>query len=87
MIVVKSLSYCVTRFIVKQPELAKTVLRTLFDFWPSQNSKQAVILLNGIEEIIEVLQPVHVTILISLKFPGTFEFNLNTTEIPPTING
>lgn len=43
------------------PELSCGILRNIIELWPSQNSKQAIILLNGIEDILEISPPTTVT--------------------------
>ena len=52
----QQLSYCVTQFVEKDPQLAKPVLSQILCFWPRTKSQKEVLFLNEIEEILEMIQ-------------------------------
>ena len=51
----QQLSYCVTQFVEKDPQLAKQVLESILRFWPCTQSPKEVLFLNEIEEILEMI--------------------------------
>jgi len=64
----QQLSYCVTQFVDKDPELAIPVLRGLIRFWPLANSSKEVLFLNELEELLELTQPEHFRIILDPLF-------------------
>jgi len=53
----QQLSYCVTQFVDKDPQLAVPVLSGLIKYWPLINSAKEVLFLNELEELLELTQP------------------------------
>lgn len=53
----QQLSYCVTQFVDKDPQLAVPVLTGLIRYWPVINSAKEVLFLNELEELLELTQP------------------------------
>lgn len=51
------LSFCVTQFVEKEPELATDVVRGIVGHWPLTHSRKEVMLLNELEELLELAQP------------------------------
>jgi len=52
----QQLSYCVTQFVEKDPQLASPVLNQILAFWPRTFSAKEVLFLNEVEEILEMVQ-------------------------------
>jgi serine/threonine-protein phosphatase 2A regulatory subunit B' len=52
----QQLSYCVTQFVEKDPNLAEPVLKTILKYWPRTYSPKEVLFLNEVEEILEMVQ-------------------------------
>ncbi|KAL5219882.1 hypothetical protein ABZP36_024595 [Zizania latifolia] len=54
----QQLSYCITQFVEKDCKLADTVIRGLLKYWPVTNgSKEVVMFLGELEEVLEATQP------------------------------
>jgi serine/threonine-protein phosphatase 2A regulatory subunit B' len=51
------LSFCITQFVEKEPELATDVVLGLVRHWPITHSRKEVLLLNELEELLELTQP------------------------------
>lgn len=51
------LSFCITQFVEKEPELACDVVKGLVRHWPVTHSRKEVMLLNELEELLELTQP------------------------------
>ncbi|XP_062217907.1 serine/threonine protein phosphatase 2A 57 kDa regulatory subunit B' kappa isoform-like [Phragmites australis] len=49
----QQLTYCVTQFVEKEPELASSVILGLLRYWPITNSQKEVMFLSEIEEVLE----------------------------------
>jgi len=52
----QQLSYCVTQFVEKDPQLAEAVLSHILQYWPRTFSAKEVLYLNEVEEILEMVQ-------------------------------
>ena len=52
----QQLSYCVTQFVEKDPQLAEAVLLHILEYWPRTYSAKEVLFLNEVEEILEMVQ-------------------------------
>ncbi len=52
----QQLSYCVTQFVEKDPQLAEPVLLHILECWPRTFSAKEVLFLNEVEEILEMVQ-------------------------------
>jgi len=52
----QQLSYCVTQFVEKDPNLSKVVLEKILNYWPKTYSPKEVLFLNEVEEILEMVQ-------------------------------
>jgi len=52
----QQLSYCVTQFVDKDPQLAVPVISGLLKYWPVTNSSKEVLFLNELEELLELTQ-------------------------------
>lgn len=60
----QQLSYCVTQFVEKDPQLAEAVLSHILQYWPRTFSAKEVLFLNEVEEILEMVQaPEFMTIM------------------------
>jgi len=55
----QQLSYCVTQFVEKDPQLSQVVLETILTFWPRKFSAKEVLFLNEVEEILEMVSIEH----------------------------
>lgn len=64
----QQLSYCVTQFVDKDPQLAVPVLTGLIKYWPVTNSSKEVLFLNELEELLELTQPEEFRILLPTLF-------------------
>jgi len=53
----QQLSYCVTQFVDKDPQLAVVVLTGILKYWPIINSAKEVLLLAELEELLELTRP------------------------------
>ena len=53
----QQLSYCITQFVEKDPNVAVGVVRGLLKYWPHTSSHKQVLFLNELEEILELVQP------------------------------
>lgn len=53
------LSYCVTQFLEKDPNLAPKIVSAILKFWPATSSKKELMFLNEIEEILDRVQHHH----------------------------
>ena len=53
----QQLSYCVSQFVDKDPELSVCVLQGLMRYWPVSNSAKEVLFLNELEQVLELTQP------------------------------
>lgn len=62
------LSFCITQFVDKEPDLACDVVRGLDRHWPITHSHKEVMLLNELEELLELTQPDHFAPVIELLF-------------------
>jgi len=51
----QQLSYCVTQFVEKDPNLANDVISQILSFWPRTQSPKEVLFLNEVEEILEMI--------------------------------
>jgi len=60
----QQLSYCVTQFVDKDPQLAVPVISGLLKYWPITNSSKEVLFLNELEELLELTQPEEFKILL-----------------------
>ncbi|XP_074586940.1 serine/threonine protein phosphatase 2A 57 kDa regulatory subunit B' kappa isoform-like [Curcuma longa] len=54
----QQLSYCVTQFIEKEPNLATSVISGLLRYWPVTNSQKEIMFLSELEEILEITNEV-----------------------------
>ncbi|CAI5496014.1 unnamed protein product [Closterium sp. Naga37s-1] len=52
----RQLSYCITQFVEKDPNLADSVLVGLLEFWPLSNSQNELLFLEELEKILELTQ-------------------------------
>eukprot|EP00183_Erythrolobus_madagascarensis_P002708 CAMPEP_0185849428 /NCGR_PEP_ID=MMETSP1354-20130828/3929_1 /TAXON_ID=708628 /ORGANISM="Erythrolobus madagascarensis, Strain CCMP3276" /LENGTH=459 /DNA_ID=CAMNT_0028549945 /DNA_START=254 /DNA_END=1633 /DNA_ORIENTATION=+ len=50
------LSFCVSQFLEKEPQLAESVLLGLLKYWPVTHSRKEVMFLNELEDVLEVTQ-------------------------------
>ena len=64
----QQLSYCVSQFVDKDPELAVPVLSGLLQYWPISNSSKEVLFLNELEQILELTQPEEFGLLVPALF-------------------
>jgi len=64
----QQLSYCVTQFVDKDPQLAVPVLSGLIKYWPRTNSAKEVLFLNELEELLELTQPEEFRVLMGPLF-------------------
>jgi serine/threonine-protein phosphatase 2A regulatory subunit B' len=64
----QQLSYCVTQFVDKDPQLAVPVLSGLIKYWPRTNSSKEVLFLNELEELLELTQPEEFRVLMGPLF-------------------
>jgi len=55
------LAYCVVQFLEKDASLTEDVVTGLLKYWPKVNSPKEVMLLNEIEEVLDVIEPVEFT--------------------------
>jgi len=55
----QQLSYCVTQFVEKDPNLAVPVLKHILQYWPRTFSAKEVLFLNEVEEILEMVPNGH----------------------------
>lgn len=53
----QQLSYCITQFVEKDPNLLDVIVKGLLAFWPICNSPKEVLFLNEVEEMLELVQP------------------------------
>lgn len=60
----QQLSYCVTQFVDKDPQLAVPVLGGLTKFWPVTNSAKEILFLNELEDLLELTQPAEFKVLL-----------------------
>lgn len=60
----QQLSYCVTQFVDKDPQLAVPVISGLLRYWPVTNSSKEVLFLNELEELLELTQPEEFSVLL-----------------------
>lgn len=60
----QQLSYCVTQFVDKDPQLAVPVITGLLKYWPATNSSKEVLFLNELEELLELTQPEEFKVLL-----------------------
>jgi len=60
----QQLSYCVTQFVDKDPQLAVPVISGLLKYWPVTNSSKEVLFLNELEELLELTQAEEFKILL-----------------------
>lgn len=51
------LAYCIVQFLEKEPLLTEEVVMGLLRYWPKINSTKEIMLLNEIEDIFEVIEP------------------------------
>ncbi|XP_048486299.1 serine/threonine-protein phosphatase 2A 56 kDa regulatory subunit gamma isoform isoform X2 [Plutella xylostella] len=51
------LAYCVVQFLEKDPSLTEPVVRALLKYWPKTHSPKEVMFLNGLEEVLDVVEP------------------------------
>ncbi|OIT30303.1 serinethreonine protein phosphatase 2a 57 kda regulatory subunit b' beta isoform [Nicotiana attenuata] len=51
------LSYCVSQFVQKEPELGEVVIRGILRYWPITNYQKEVLLIGELEELVETLDP------------------------------
>ncbi|CAI5964652.1 unnamed protein product [Closterium sp. NIES-64] len=52
----QQLSYCITLFVEKDPNLADSVLLGLLEFWPLSNNQNELLFLEELEKILELTQ-------------------------------
>jgi len=64
----QQLSYCVTQFVDKDPQLAVPVITGLLKYWPRTNSAKEVLFLAELEELLELTQPEEFRILMQPLF-------------------
>lgn len=64
----QQLSYCVTQFVEKDPQLAEHVLHHILDYWPRTFSAKEVLFLNEVEEILEMVQQPEFTVIMGPLF-------------------
>lgn len=53
----QQLFYCVSQFVLKEPELGGLVLRGILRYWPVTNSQKEVLLIGELEDLVESLVP------------------------------
>merc|ERR1712037_750581 len=51
------LAYCVVQFLEKDPSLTEQVIMNLLRYWPKVHSPKEVMFLDGLEEILDVIEP------------------------------
>lgn len=54
----RQLAYCVLQFVRKEPGLADAVVTDILRHWPVTNCQKEVLLIEELEEIVELLEPV-----------------------------
>ena len=64
----QQLSYCISQFVDKDPELAVPVLSGLLQYWPISNSSKEVLFLNELEQVLELTQPEEFGLLVPALF-------------------
>ena len=57
----QQLSYCMSQYVEKDPRVAEPIILGLLRFWPVSSTAKEVLLLNELEEILELTQPVEFT--------------------------
>eukprot|EP00300_Choanocystis_sp_HF-7_P042833 c9515_g1_i1.p1 GENE.c9515_g1_i1~~c9515_g1_i1.p1 ORF type:complete len:391 (-),score=75.53 c9515_g1_i1:117-1289(-) len=62
------LSYCITQFCEKDPQLVVEVILGLLKFWPQTNSPKAVLFLQEVEDILQLTQPAEFEIILEPLF-------------------
>jgi len=62
------LSFCVTQFVEKEPELAVDVVLGLVKIWPITHSRKEVMFLNELEEVLELTRPEEFELIIDPLF-------------------
>lgn len=55
--ILPQLSYCISKFIEKEPSLSGLVLQSILQFYPKTNSHKEVLILTEIEELLELMPP------------------------------
>jgi serine/threonine-protein phosphatase 2A regulatory subunit B' len=53
------LSYCVTQFLEKDPNLASKIITAIINLWPQISSKKELMFLNELEEVLDRVQARH----------------------------
>ncbi|XP_059314433.1 serine/threonine protein phosphatase 2A 57 kDa regulatory subunit B' beta isoform-like [Lycium ferocissimum] len=53
----RQLTYCVSQFVQKEPELGEVVIRGILKYWPVTNCQKEVLLIGELEELVETLDP------------------------------
>ncbi|XP_008806167.2 serine/threonine protein phosphatase 2A 57 kDa regulatory subunit B' beta isoform-like [Phoenix dactylifera] len=51
------LSYCISQFVQKEPELGGVVLRGILRYWPVTNCQKEVLLISELDDLVESLGP------------------------------
>lgn len=57
----QQLSYCMSQYVEKDPRVAEPIILGLLRFWPVSSTAKEVLLLNELEEILELTQPMEFT--------------------------
>lgn len=57
----QQLSYCMSQYVEKDPRVAEPIILGLLRFWPVTSTGKQVLLLNELEEILELTQPLEFT--------------------------
>ena len=57
----QQLSYCMSQYVEKDPRVAEPIIMGLLRFWPISSTSKEVLLLNELEEILELTQPLEFT--------------------------
>lgn len=55
----RQLFYCVKEFVKKEMQLAEVVLQEVLRFWPLTNCQKEFLMIGELEELAELLEPVH----------------------------
>ncbi|CAJ1342897.1 unnamed protein product [Effrenium voratum] len=53
----QQLSYCMSQFVMKDPQLAYVIIAALLRYWPATITSKQVLFLNELEELLELTKP------------------------------
>lgn len=53
----RQLTYCVSQFVQKEPELGEVVIRGILKYWPITNCQKEVLFIGELEELVETVDP------------------------------